>query len=100
MNWIKCVMSSRKPETNGITAKAAKRRPIPIPMYIYWNAVLDAVNESLGGSYTYYGYIAEVYRGTRINKAIDGVLDACIARVNADFESKGLCSKYSILPRT
>jgi hypothetical protein len=73
---------------------------IPIPMYIYWGEVLGEINRRLVASYQYQGYIAEVYRGTKRNSEIEEVLDACISKVNGEFEKKGMRSKYPIIPRS
>jgi hypothetical protein len=73
---------------------------IPVPMYIFWQAVLAEVNRRLVAKYTYQGYIANIYRGTQRNAEIEEVIDECVVAVNKDFEKRGVRSKYSIESRT
>lgn len=71
---------------------------IPVPMYVFWRQVMYEVNKVLKADYRHQDYVAEIYRGIKRNAEIEEVVDECVARVNADFTSRGVRSKYPITP--
>jgi hypothetical protein len=81
---------------SGRTAeKGGRNTLIPIPMKVFWAAVIERLNVKITGEYTY-PYVAEVYRGDRRNAAVEAAIDDCVDITMNIFAKAGCKPRYPL----